>query len=444
MSDTVIQIKDLSKQYRLGEVSTGSLHHDINRWWHRARGKEDPYLKVTHANVREQRALAGEHSNADAYVWALRDVCLEVRQGDVLGIIGSNGAGKSTLLKILSQVTAPTAGEVRIKGRIASLLEVGTGFQNDLTGRENIFLNGAILGMTKVEIRRKFDEIVQFSGCEAYIDTPVKRFSSGMLVRLAFAVAAHLEPEILVLDEVLAVGDAEFQRKCLGKMSEVANQGRTVLFVSHNMSAVQKLCPQSIVLSDGRLAIGPLPSKDAVHEYLGMNQPSAGAKIRFDRDDLHLEDVRLVDKDGGEAKCPIPHDEDHGVQIHFSLDRYDPSFRIGFELFSQDGDVLFVSMSSDGGPDREPRIAAGRNCLRSVLPAYLLNEGDYQIGIIAYYHGAVCLLNPHKENVRLPFSVRLGPGLCPDWNKKRLGPVAPLLRWESSRGSAGEKRSGPV
>ncbi|MFN5334310.1 MAG: ABC transporter ATP-binding protein, partial [Bacteroidota bacterium] len=240
--NSVIKVENLSKQYRLGSVSTGTISHDINRWWHRIRGKEDPYLQIGETNDRSQKG------DSD-YVWALRDINFEVEHGEVLGIIGRNGAGKSTLLKILSRTTAPTTGSVKIKGRVASLLEVGTGFHPELSGRENIFLNGAILGMTKREIERKFDEIVDFAGVERYIDTPVKRYSSGMYVRLAFAVAAHLEPEILIVDEVLAVGDAEFQKKCLGKMKDVSvNEGRTVLFVSHNMAAVANLCSKAIVM----------------------------------------------------------------------------------------------------------------------------------------------------------------------------------------------------
>ncbi|MGI4885375.1 MAG: ABC transporter ATP-binding protein [Janthinobacterium lividum] len=245
MSDVAIKVENLGKQYRLGEIGTGTLSQDLNRTWARLRGKEDPFAKIGEANDRTKK---GESD----FVWSLRDVNFEVKQGEVLGIIGRNGAGKSTLLKILSKVTAPTTGTVKVRGRIASLLEVGTGFHPELTGRENIFLNGAILGMTKVEIRKKFDEIVDFSGVERYIDTPVKRYSSGMYVRLAFAVAAFLEPEILIVDEVLAVGDAEFQKKCLGRMKDVSvNDGRTVLFVSHNMAAVKQLCDRGIVMQQG-------------------------------------------------------------------------------------------------------------------------------------------------------------------------------------------------
>ncbi|MEO6454498.1 MAG: ABC transporter ATP-binding protein [Ginsengibacter sp.] len=243
----VIKIENLSKQYRLGTVGTGTISHDLNRFWHKVRGKEDPYLKIGEENN-------DSNKGSSEYIWALKDINFEVKQGEVLGIIGRNGAGKSTLLKILSRTTAPTIGSVKVKGRVASLLEVGTGFHPELSGRENIFLNGAILGMTKQEIKKRFDEIVDFAGVEKYIDTPVKRYSSGMYVRLAFGVAAHLEPEILIVDEVLAVGDAEFQKKALGKMKDVStNEGRTVLFVSHNMAAIQNLCTRAMMLESGKL-----------------------------------------------------------------------------------------------------------------------------------------------------------------------------------------------
>lgn len=244
--DIILKAENISKQYRLGTVGTGTLSHDLNRWWHTIRGKEDPYLKVGETNDRSSKG------NSD-YVWALQDINFEVNRGEVLGIIGKNGAGKSTLLKILSKVTAPTTGVIKSRGRIASLLEVGTGFNPELTGRENIYLNGAILGMTKKEITSKLDEIIAFSGCERYIDTPTKRYSSGMTVRLAFAVAAFLEPEILVVDEVLAVGDAEFQKKAIGKMQDISkSEGRTVLFVSHNMAAVRSLCTRGMLIENGK------------------------------------------------------------------------------------------------------------------------------------------------------------------------------------------------
>ena len=244
MLNTVISVENINKSYQLGTIGTGTFTNDIKVWWAKRRGKPNPLTKIGEI----------DYGNQDGEtLWALKDISFTVQQGEALGIIGRNGAGKSTLLKILSRVTTPTSGAIKIKGRIASLLEVGTGFHPELTGRENIALNGAILGMTRAEVRRKFDEIVDFSGVEQFIDTPVKRYSSGMYVRLAFAVAAHLEPEILIVDEVLAVGDAEFQKKCLGKMSDVAQEGRTVLFVSHNMSAVKVLCTKGILIEKGKL-----------------------------------------------------------------------------------------------------------------------------------------------------------------------------------------------
>lgn len=261
---TVIKVENVSKLYRLGEVGTGTLSHDLNRWYHRLRGKEDPYLKIGESNDRAKKA-------SSEYVYALKDINFEVKEGEVLGIIGKNGAGKSTLLKLLSRVTSPSSGSIKIKGRTASLLEVGTGFHPELTGRENIFLNGAILGMTKSEIRRKFDEIVDFSGVERYIDTPVKRYSSGMYVRLAFAVAAHLDPEILIVDEVLAVGDAEFQKRCLGKMDDISkNEGRTIIFVSHNMGSMEALCSRGILLAKGGLTFSGSISS-VISKYLNEN-----------------------------------------------------------------------------------------------------------------------------------------------------------------------------
>jgi len=245
MSKNVIEVSHLSKYYRLGEVGTGTISHDLNRFWHKVRGKEDPYMVLSEINDR---------SNVDKsdYVWALEDVSFNLESGDVLGIIGKNGAGKSTLLKILSRITSPSKGSVKLKGRMSSLLEVGTGFHLELTGRENIYLNGAILGMTKREITSKLDEIVDFSGCAKYLDTPVKRYSSGMVVRLGFAVAANLEAEILIVDEVLAVGDQEFQNKCIGKMQDISSTGRTVLFVSHNLTSVKSLCKKGLVIEKGR------------------------------------------------------------------------------------------------------------------------------------------------------------------------------------------------
>lgn len=294
-----IQVEHLGKLYRLGEVGTGTLSQDLNRAWARLRNREDPYAKIGEANDRSQKGQSD-------FVWSLRDVNFSVPQGEVLGIIGSNGSGKSTLLKILSKVTAPTTGQVKLRGRVASLLEVGTGFHPELTGRENVFLNGAILGMNKAEIRGKFDEIVDFSGVERYIDTPVKRYSSGMYVRLAFAVAAFLEPEIMIVDEVLAVGDAEFQRKCLGRLQEASQQGgKTVLFVSHDMNAVQNLCTQTLLLEQGQVAhLGP--TAETIVQYVRARKLQATEQWHLPNvpaQALKLTDVAVTNLIQDEKNC---------------------------------------------------------------------------------------------------------------------------------------------
>ena len=292
MSNTVIEFNNIGKQYILGMIGTGTLSQDLNRWWAKIRGKEDPYLKIGETNDRTQKGDS-------RFVWALRDINFKVEQGDVVGIVGKNGAGKSTLLKILSRVTSPTTGDIKIKGRIASLLEVGTGFHPEMTGRENIFMNGSIMGMTKAEIRSKFDEIVDFAGVAKYVDTPVKRYSSGMMVRLGFAIAAHLEPEILVVDEVLAVGDAEFQKKAIGKMQDVSKgEGRTVLFVSHNMAAVRSLCTRGVMLKNGMVDfIGNIP--ETLNHYLKIDGGSQKEKIidniRFVKSSLKISNIEIND-----------------------------------------------------------------------------------------------------------------------------------------------------
>ena len=344
MSETVIKVENLSKQYRLGSVGTGSLMHDINRSWHRVRGKEDPYLTIGETNDRTQKGTS-------EYVWALKDINFEVQHGEVLGIIGRNGAGKSTLLKILSRTTTPTTGIVKLKGKVASLLEVGTGFHPELSGRENIYLNGAILGMSKQEIKNKFDEIVDFAGVERYIDTPVKRYSSGMYVRLAFGVAAYLEPEILIVDEVLAVGDAEFQKKALGKMKDVSrNEGRTVLFVSHNMSAIQKLCTQGIFLKNGSICYAG-GIEETISEYLGNEINSPGyAKIETDTlnalqtENGYAEYINLEDIHGNQMER-ITIGKFWQLRIRFRINKPLEHFIIGIGITSQTQAPVFTSWS---------------------------------------------------------------------------------------------------
>ena len=308
-----IEFEHVSKQYRLGLVSTKTLSHDIRRFWiTNILGKEDPYLKIGETN---DRATKG----SSEYVWALRDIDFKVEQGDVVGIIGKNGAGKSTLLKLLSRVTGPTTGTIRAHGRIGSLLEVGTGFHGEMTGRENIFMNGAILGMTRNEIQSKLDEIIDFSGCERYIDTPVKRYSSGMTVRLGFAVAAFLEPEILVVDEVLAVGDAEFQKKAIGKMKDVSSgEGRTVLFVSHNMGSIRQLCTRGVVLDKGSVAFDG-GVFEAVDYYLATNafvQTATHVDIEESQHDRNRSmDAQLVMAEFVDDKAVFASDEDIKLRV---------------------------------------------------------------------------------------------------------------------------------
>ncbi|MDT8347469.1 MAG: ABC transporter ATP-binding protein [Flavobacteriaceae bacterium] len=316
----ILQAENISKQYRLGLVGTGTLSHDLNRFWHQLRGKPDPYLQIGMENDRSQKAEAD-------YVWALRCIDFEVQPGEVLGIIGKNGAGKSTLLKILSRVTAPTTGIIRSRGRIASLLEVGTGFHPELTGRENIYLNGAILGMTKVEIKAKEEEIIDFSGCAMYIDTPVKRYSSGMRVRLGFAVAAHLEPDILVVDEVLAVGDVEFQKKAIGKMQDISgSEGRTVLFVSHNMAAVKSLCTRAIVLENGKAAFEG-SAEESVDWYLSSsNDNGVNLEKRTDRkgsQDFFVTHIEMLNKKNKSVKEVISGEY---LKIRFHIEFNNPKF----------------------------------------------------------------------------------------------------------------------
>ena len=373
---TAIKFENISKQYRLGLVSTNTISHDLNRWWQTSiRGKEDPYLKIGEVN---DRATKG---NSD-YVWALKDIDFEVQQGDVLGIIGKKGAGKSTLLKILSKVTAPTTGSIKAKGRIASLLEVGTGFHPEMTGRENIYMNGAIMGMTKAEITRKLDEIVGFSGCERYIDTPAKRYSSGMTVRLGFAIAAHLDPEILVVDEVLAVGDAEFQKKAIGKMQDVAKgEGRTVLFVSHNMTAVKSLCKTGIILENGLIVesglIDPIVSRylkgnNSIENFKKWNNPE------IKKGNFELLEIGVRKKGSDFIDIMRIHD-DLEIVVRYRLTSYYDSLHLTFHFKNEQGEKIF---SSTGAGEFVQFIhEKGEYEQICRIPANFLNWGSFSIDL---------------------------------------------------------------
>ena len=366
---TAIEFNNISKLYRLGLVSTGTLSHDLKRWWTmNIKREEDPYLKIGSVNDRSKAADS-------EYVWALKDIDFKVEQGDVVGIIGKNGAGKSTLLKILSKITAPTTGTIKAKGRIGSLLEVGTGFHPEMTGRENIYMNGAILGMNKAEITLKLDEIVDFSGCERYIDTPVKRYSSGMVVRLGFAVAAHLDPEILVVDEVLAVGDADFQKKAIGKMQDVSRgEGRTVLFVSHNMASVQRLCHKGVLLANGQISfMGNIP--DTIHNYLSTQiiQSEYNNKNPQVTDKLNLLWAKVSPSKGDAFYNDTPIDVSFQVRINENIG----SLVIGFNLYSSFQHPLARADYND--IDGKTSLGIGEYEFRFQIPAHTLSEGDYTI-----------------------------------------------------------------
>ncbi len=421
---TAIKIENVSKQYRLGVISTGTLSHDLNRWWTtKILRKEDPYLKIGSVNDRSQKADS-------EYVWALKDINMEIEQGDVVGIIGKNGAGKSTLLKLLSRVTKPTTGSIKYKGRIASLLEVGTGFHPEMTGRENIYMNGAIMGMTKPEITRKLDEIVAFSGCERYIDTPTKRYSSGMTVRLGFAIAAHLEPEILVVDEVLAVGDAEFQKKAIGKMQDVSKGGgRTVLFVSHNMAAVKSLCKRGVILQNGML----VDSGDVdtiVSHYLRGDGNIENHKVWSDpevkKDGFELLEigVRKVDGDYGDV---MRVDQDVEVIVRYKLTQPYENFWLTFHYKNEQGYKIF---STSGGKRCIPvEHSVGEYVQVCRIPSNFLNWGSYMVDLYVVNNSRAFLI----ENDVVSFTLANRQMALGSWMGKEPGDVTPWFKYTEEK-----------
>lgn len=431
MPPTVISVENLSKSYQLGVIGTGTFRGDLQRWWTRMRGQPDPTLRLDQV---EQSSRHGET------LWALKDVSFEIQQGEAVGIIGRNGAGKSTLLKILSEVTAPTSGQVKIRGRIASLLEVGTGFHPELTGRENIFLNGAILGMRKAEIARKFDEIVDFSGVEQFIDTPVKRYSSGMYVRLAFAVAAHLDPEILVVDEVLAVGDAEFQKKCLGKMSDVAHEGRTVLFVSHNMDAVEKLCSRALLMQKGNVVVDAANVKQVIDGYLAMG--ISGATAVWENSGNVLDNkwfkpirIKLSNKDGKTLNGPVRNSELIYLSIEGEVKELARGLTIGYYCYSEKSNYpVYLSQYNDGHPDTWPVIHTGLNTLTTVIPQGILNVGQHWIKLYVSLRigqsSKTVIVNQEDNKVVVSFSIANVSNESSGW-VNRNGLIAPIQPWKN-------------
>jgi lipopolysaccharide transport system ATP-binding protein len=369
--------------------------------------------------------------------WALKDISFDIQQGDRVGIIGRNGAGKSTLLKVLSRITEPTTGRIKIRGRVASLLEVGTGFHQELTGRENIYLNGAILGMTRSEMKKKFDEIVAFAEVEKFLDTPVKRYSSGMYVRLAFAVAANLEPEVLIVDEVLAVGDIQFQKKCLGKMQEVGKEGRTILFVSHNMAAIEQMCDSVVLLKNGHLARKSEDVLSVIKDYSmigGTGETSCYWQNpnteRFNNDFFKPLELYLSDSDGNAiTQMPVRNDQEIWITVVGEVRKLDPSLYFGIGLSTDTGIHLFGSSFFDGHPDVWPKIHLGTNTLRCRLPSHFLNEGIYSVEI----HGGLLhkeyYFYPGVENPSIFFEIKGGLSDSPMWTEKRLGLLAPVFEW---------------
>lgn len=424
---TAIEFNNISKQYRLGLVSTRTLSADLNRWWAMSvRGKEDPYLKIGSVN---DRASAADSE----FVWALRDIDFKVEQGDVVGIIGKNGAGKSTLLKLLSKVTAPTTGTICARGRIGALLEVGTGFHREMTGRENIYLNGAIMGMSKQEISRKLDEIVDFSGCERYIDTPVKRYSSGMTVRLGFAVAAHLDPEILVVDEVLAVGDAEFQKKAIGKMQDVSKgEGRTVLFVSHNMTAVKSLCKRGIILQNG-LLIEDGDVDSVVTHYLCGESDSGNHQLwtvpEYKNGGFELLEVGIR-KRGADYPDIIRMDDEIEIIIRYRLtEKYD-NFWLTMHMKNEQGNKLFSSCGATRCYDKCHLPGEYEQICR--IPANYFNWGNYAFDLLAFSqnHGIQILMDAHDI---VSFSIANIPISLGGFMGKEPGDITPKFDFEEHR-----------
>ncbi len=444
---TAIRIENVSKLYRLGTVGTGTISHDLNRWWHTIRGKEDPYAKVGQVNdraarpekldAREKQGLFSSLSPLATsvsdevgpdYVWALKDINLEVVQGEILGIIGRNGAGKSTLLKLLSRVTAPTTGSIKTKGRIASLLEVGTGFHPELTGRENLFMNGAILGMKHREIKSKLDEIVEFSGCSRYLDTSVKRYSSGMTVRLGFAVAAHLNCEIMIVDEVLAVGDAEFQKKCIGKIHEVSNFcGKSVLFVSHNLESIRQLTKRVVWMEMGSIKKSGAPD-ETLAGYSAVTVDNSQIKIApAPTKEIAVREVCAFQNDNPTSF--FKYSKPIFVRVKYDVNQHISGAHIALEV-RRGGLTLMTTGDADKNPERLAERVPGAYDYQVCIPEQLLGEGAYTITVtcgVPFIHAVdrhedVIAFSVNDDNSPIrKFMHRPHPGLIHlnlDWTKR--------------------------
>ena len=437
--DNVIEVKKISKQYRLGLIGTGTLSHDLNRMWAKLRGKEDPYALVGEVN---DRTSIGESK----YVNALEDINFNVKRGEVLGIIGRNGAGKSTLLKILSRVTGPSSGEINIQGRVASLLEVGTGFHPELTGRENVFLNGAILGMKKKEIDSKFDDIVEFSGVQKYIDTPVKRYSSGMKVRLGFAVAAYLEPDILIVDEVLAVGDFDFQEKCIGKMNEISREGkRTILFVSHNLESVKKLCSRGILVENGSIRFdGSVDETISLYTQTKKSEGNRSENFALEKKDIdklvtgrenlvgvnafEFQHVELTQTSRNEGER-FHSDKEIHLKISYSVFETVSNLRIAVQLCNSDGNELFTTLLNDHVASKEQLeniSLKGKYNIELSIPPNILASNEYNMNI----HLIDAKKEHHQLSNVLNFAVQYKGSMDGKYGNFEKANLRPLLSWK--------------
>lgn len=417
MGDIAIHVEHLGKEYRIGQKAPYMTFRDA----------------ITNATIAPfKRIASGEHANdIQEKFWALKDISFDLEKGEAVGIIGRNGAGKSTLLKILSKITEPTEGSATIYGRIGSLLEVGTGFHPELTGRENVYLSGAILGMTRAEIEKRFDDIVKFSEVEKFLDTPLKHYSSGMQVRLGFAVAAHLEPEILVVDEVLAVGDARFQNKCLGKMKEVTTEGRTVLFVSHNMNAVERLCNRAILLNNGHIEHDSTNVSETIHDYLYGDSNSnfvEWTNLNNLYNNAWFSPLKLYLSDGKIKQDMYSNDSDIWINIIVEIKKIDERLQLGYAIFNEDGVFLYWSFQTDSEESKWPRLETGIHTLKSKIPRHLLNEGTYKIVLLAAIYCQEWIIN--IENAPSIFlTINGGLSYSPYWIVKRSGTLAPIIEW---------------
>lgn len=430
MSNLAIKVENLGKKYVIK---------------HEGGNADDNFREVVIGTTKKiitslnpfSKKLEQDAQSTTEDFWALNDVNFEINKGDKVGIIGRNGAGKSTLLKVLSRITEPTTGKIHINGRIASLLEVGTGFHPELTGRENIYLNGAILGMSRQEIKTKFDEIVAFAEVEKFLDTPVKRYSSGMYVRLAFAVAAHLEPEILIVDEVLAVGDVEFQKKCLGKMSEVSKEGRTIIFVSHNMNAIEQLCNKAIFLEKGSIAYERDNVNEVIHKYMDFNKGDiersewANVEDKYTNSNFKPKFFSVQDCKNKVITKAMQNDEEINIVIEGEVEEFDKALQVGYALYNEDNQLLYWSVFNDSAEENWPEVKYGMNKFVSQLPKRFLNQGMYRVELIVALYYRCWIIEPQVNSPSIFFTIQGGLSDSPYWMVRRPGILAPDFKWRT-------------